>query len=167
MRCSFEGAASRTGWCAQAERSTIVSANLVRAFLTGPSGSGSSAATASSAQRRASVEGSAGDVVVAQLGDGARRSPRRRPSRRRPASTVALDAGEQLGGGGIRLGGATQVEQRQGRHAGAQVGARHLAGLLDLGRQVDDVVDELEGDADPLAELLDRAAVLLRSVARR
>ena len=48
---------------------------------------------------------------------------------------------------------------------GAQVGAGHLAGLLGLRRQVDDVVDELERHADLLAELDD--GLLERGVGAR
>ena len=64
-------------------------------------------------------------------------------------SSRAADAGI-----GLRAARRRQ-QQRQRGDAGAQVGAGHLAGLLGLRRQVDDVVDELERHADLLAELDD------------
>ena len=47
---------------------------------------------------------------------------------------------------------AARGEHRQRRDALAQVGARRLAGLGRLARDVEDVVGQLERDADPLAE---------------
>ena len=52
----------------------------------------------------------------------------------------------------------------KGPDAGAKVGSRHLAGLLGLRREVDDVIDELERDTDFLAVLDDRCFESVRGV---
>ena len=61
----------------------------------------------------------------------------------------------------VRLGHSAQVQQRQCRDARAQVGARRLARVVGPRREVDDVVDQLERDADRLAEPHDRLDVFL------
>ena len=77
---------------------------------------------------------------------------------------VALDAAQKLVGIRVGAGEAAQVEQREGRDARAQVGAGGLAGVVLRGGEVDHVVDQLEGDADLLAEVGDGLKVLLRRV---
>src|SRR5690606_18103026 len=71
------------------------------------------------------------------------------------AGRFGLDAGQERGGLVIGLGENTEVDEREGRDTGAEVGARHLSGFFRLRRQVDDVVDELERDTDLLAVLDD------------
>src|ERR671912_91227 len=55
-----------------------------------------------------------------------------------------------------RIRGGEHVQDGQGLLALAQVGPRPLAGLVRLGRDVDEVVGELEGDAEALAVLAHR-----------
>ena len=82
---------------------------------------------------------------------------RSRPQRLGEPGVVLEVAGEQLAQPGVgRVGGGEHVEDGQGALALAQVGARRLAGLVGLGLDVDEVVGELEGDAEPLTELAHR-----------
>lgn len=53
--------------------------------------------------------------------------------------------------GVLGLGGGAEVEDREGRDALAEVRAGGLAGLGGVAGDVEDVVGELEGDADALA----------------
>ena len=70
------------------------------------------------------------------------------------ARVVLEVAGEQLLQAGVgRVGRGEHVQDGQGALALTQVGAGRLAGLVGLGLDVDEVVGELEGDAEPLAEL--------------
>ena len=101
-----------------------------------------------------------GRVVVAQLGE--RLVEDRGIGAVGDAGDAVVDAGAQVDGCGIRPLPEHQVRHR--RHAGAQVGARHLAGLVGVGRQVDDVVEQLEGDAGLLAEDDHRLLELRRPV---
>ena len=72
--------------------------------------------------------------------------------------------GQQLEQPGVgRIGGTLRDQHRQRGHALAEVGAGRLAGLLGLRGDVEDVVGELEGDADLLAVLRER----LDDVSRR
>ena len=80
-----------------------------------------------------------------------RRAPRRRPGRAPRRSTSRMP-GSALGG----------QDQRQGDGAVEQVGAARLAGPLRRAGDVEDVVEELEGEADLGAELA--AAPLARRV---
>ncbi len=151
------------GWCrasarCQLDRSTTTRAKRVRASRTGPSGRGASAATAcsdhSSARRR-----------VASVAAWSRRRPRRIVQECGvgavgDAGDAVVDRHLQFARRGV--GGAAEQEVRHRRDAGAQVGAGHLAGLLGVGRQVDDVIQQLEGDADLLAELQHGVLVLVR-----
>ena len=147
-----------------------VSAKRVSAFFTLPSGSGASAVDGLARPAVGLSERSARGLVLAQLGDDrvdrrvrrhdARREGVRveRVARRRAVrgdDHVALDPLEQVSRCRVRLRQLGEAQQRQRDDAGAQVGAGHLAGLVGLRRQVDDVVDELERDADLLAELDD------------
>ena len=112
---------------AQLERSTIVSAKRVRAFLTGPSGSGGERgdrlAPPSGAPRRGSpaVTACSRSSAIGGRECGLVGSPS-------TADDVALDAAQQVGGVGSVSATSAQVQQRQRRDAGAQVGARGLAG---------------------------------------
>jgi len=74
----------------------------------------------------------------------------------------AFGGGAGRGGGGVEEAGeavgvgaasAQQVEDGEGMEAGAQVGAGLLAGDAGLGSDVEEVVTELEGDADSFAIL--------------
>ena len=75
-----------------------------------------------------------------------------------------VDALQQRAGVRVGRGAAAEEQQRQGRHAGPQVGARVLAGVRLLRREVDHVVDQLERDADAAAEGGERLAGVIGGV---
>ena len=109
---------------------------------TGPAGTPSRAARAAStsawAVRRASV----------RAGERRRRS---RASLTDAVVVVAVEDGGELGGVGAAL--AEEVEDGEGADPGPEVAAGDLAGHSGVAGDVQQVVAELEGPPDPLAEL--------------
>ena len=83
---------------------------------------------------------------------------RRRRGRRRAARAAGRRPGRSR---------PQRVEHRQRRHALAQVGAGGLAGLVGLGGDVDEVVGELEGDADAARRSSRSVSIDLRRRSRR
>ena len=106
------------------------------------------------------VESGLGRLVLAQLGELGIED--RRVGARGDALDAVVDARAEREGCGIRP--LSEHEVRHRRHAGAQVGAGNLAGLVGVVGEVDHVVEQLEGDPDLLAERHERLLVLLRSV---
>ena len=124
----------------QPTRSTTLRARACRAALASLSGSGSSRACASRATAYGLLAGLVHRGVGAQQGQRLGEARRRRSGR--PSSSSQQPGVGRVG----RTRGAQQHGQR--RHALAQVGAGRLAGLVGVGGDVEDVVGELEGDAD-------------------
>ena len=136
----------------QDARSTRASANETSASLTGPAGSGSSSRTAAWASATARCARLLDHGVHPQRGDRARPGRRRPTGHRRAGATSWRSSRRGRPGGGA----GAQQQRRHRRHALAQVGAGGLAGHVAVGRQVDDVVGQLERDADLLAEAASR-----------
>ena len=110
--------------------------------MAGPAGSGASSSAGLGAHLTGVLAGQAHGVVAAQQPQGLGVQ----------GVVVAQVGAQQLvqpGVGGVPERSASSTGQ--GRHALAQVGARGLAGLPGLGGDVDQVVRELEGDAELLA----------------
>ena len=108
-------------------------------------GSGASAPTASWAQRMASAR--------ARSVAGCARSRATASAQHGVVGEVAVEQLEQLGVGSGSGRAARAQQHRQRRDALAQVGARRLAATRRSRGQVDQVVGQLERDADPLAVL--------------
>ena len=126
----------------QVVRPTTWSQSAARASLAGTSGSGASTSRAASAHRATSAWAAA----IA----GCARSSCSASACSRVVGQVAVEQREQPGVG--RAGVPAHQQHRQGGDALAQVGAGGLARLGGLAEDVEQVVGELEGDAEPLAE---------------
>ena len=118
-----------------------------------------SATSSSAARWRA---GSAGSSSLASATSSQARDSRRRRARPSPRSArtprprrrrCAPTAGRARASSGSRVAGQ---DQRQRDRAVEQVGAARLAGALGRPGHVEDVVEDLEGEADPLAERAER-----------